>query len=63
MSLSISPALLFTAAIAAGMVLLSLRCIAAEIDYAKRVQTLQQQTRVLREKQEERIRNLLPKRR
>lgn len=50
--------LLITALMAGGVVLLSLKAISAEMEYARRFQALQQQARVLREKQAERIRNL-----
>lgn len=58
-----SASLLITSLIAGGVVLLSLKTMAVEMDYAQRLGALQQQARALREKQAERMRNLLPKRR
>lgn len=58
-----STALLFTAIIAAGVVLVALKVMTAELDFARRWHTLQQEVRVLRAKQAERLRMMQAKRR
>ena len=58
-----SAAMLFTAIIAAGVVLVALKIMAGELDYARRWHALQQEVRVLRAKQAERLRMLQSKRR
>lgn len=52
-----------TAAIAAGLALVVLKVIAAEIDYARRWHALSEQVKALRELQLERLRRLQPRRR
>lgn len=61
-NLPLSPAL-FTALVATMLVLMALRSLASEVDHARRVHKLQGEVKALREKQAERLRNMLPRRR
>ncbi len=55
--------LTFTAILAAGTVLVALKTMAAEMDYARRWRALQREVRVLRAKQAERLRSMQSRRR
>ncbi len=61
-AIGIEPVVL-TAIIGAGFVLVALKLIAADIDYARRSHALWVQAQALRERHAERLRSLRPKRR
>ncbi len=56
------PLMAITALIAGAAALIALKLIGSEIEYARRVHRLQNEVRLLREQQIERLRNLRPRR-